>query len=226
MVSRGTATVALSDESQTLNLRAAPTTNAAVLSRLRHGQTLTVLERYANWTYVQYGTLSGYVMNDYVVYDAGDSDSDAPSGDENGGEDSGENGGGQAAAQVAIVLPSDGLNLRAGANTASGVIMVLPQGTMLTVTGEMRDNGMLPVLLGSVAGYVSSDYVYVTDEALATATPAISATPTPHADPAAGSGPRAGRAGGDGSRLRRPQAAPAARYVLRHADDDAPTARL
>ena len=77
------------------------------------------------------------------------------------------------------MLPSDGLNLRAGANTASGVIMVLPQGTMLTVTGEMRDNGMLPVLLGSVAGYVSSDYVYVTDEALATATPAISATPTP-----------------------------------------------
>lgn len=54
VVSRGTATVALSDESQTLNLRAAPTTNAAVLSRLRHGQTLTVLERYANWTYVQY----------------------------------------------------------------------------------------------------------------------------------------------------------------------------
>ena len=33
----------------------------------------------------QYGTLSGYVMNDYVVYDAGDSDSDAPNGDENGG---------------------------------------------------------------------------------------------------------------------------------------------
>ena len=179
VVSRGTATVALSDESQTLNLRAAPTTNAAVLSRLRHGQTLTVLERYANWTYVQYGTLSGYVMNDYVVYDAGDSDSDAPNGGENGDENGGENGGGQAAAQVAIVLPSDGLNLRAGANTASGVIMVLPQGTMLTVTGEMRDNGMLPVLLGSVAGYVSSDYVYVTDEALATATPAISATPTP-----------------------------------------------
>ena len=65
-----------------------------LISRLRHGQTLTVLERYANWTYVQYGTLSGYVMNDYVVYDAGDSDSDAPNGDENGDE----NGGGQATA--------------------------------------------------------------------------------------------------------------------------------
>lgn len=48
VVSLGTATVALSDESQTLNLRAAPTTNAAILSRLRHGQTLTVLERYSS----------------------------------------------------------------------------------------------------------------------------------------------------------------------------------
>lgn len=98
VVSLGTATVALSDESQTLNLRAAPTTNAAILSRLRHGQTLTVLERYSSWTYVQYGTLSGYVMNDYIVYDAGSSDSDnADQGTENGG---------QAASQVAIVLPS------------------------------------------------------------------------------------------------------------------------
>ena len=55
---------------------------------------------------------------------------------------------------------------------------------MLTVTGEVRDNGMLPVLLGSVAGYVSSDYVYVTDEALATATPAPNTTPTPTPEPA------------------------------------------
>ncbi|MFR5794904.1 MAG: hypothetical protein ACLUI3_04605 [Christensenellales bacterium] len=91
---------------------------------MRHGQTLTVLERYSSWTYVQYGTLNGYVMNDYIVYDAGSSDSDnADQGAENGGH------GGQAASQVAIVLPSGGLNLRAGANTSSGVIMVLPRGT-------------------------------------------------------------------------------------------------
>ena len=47
---RGTAVVALSDESQTLNLRAAPTTGSAILARLRHGTTLTVLERYESWT--------------------------------------------------------------------------------------------------------------------------------------------------------------------------------
>ena len=190
VVSLGTATVALSDESQTLNLRAAPTTNAAILSRLRHGQTLTVLERYSGWTYVQYGTLSGYVMNDYIVYDADGGDSEDSNG-ESGGENGGENNG-QTAFQTAIVLPSGGLNLRAGANTSSGVIMVLPQGTMLTVTGEVHDNGMLPVLLGSVAGYVSSDYVYVTDEALATATPAPSAAPTPEPTAAPTQNPTAG----------------------------------
>ena len=86
-------------------------------------------------------------------------------------------------ASVAIVLPSSGLNLRAAADENAGVIMTLPQGTMLTVTGEVRDNGMLPVLLGTLAGYVKSDYVYVTDQALATATPAPTQTPAPTVEP-------------------------------------------
>ena len=242
----GMATVALSDESQTLNLRAAPTTNSSVLARLRHGQTLTVLERYENWTYVQFGTTCGYVMNDYIVYAASGEEDDAqnpPTGETrkaivrlqsadsklnlragknltsgvlarlsagetvtvtewgaewcqvsargmtgycataylNFEEDAA--GDETPIASVAIVLPSSGLNLRATADENAGVIMTLPQGTMLTVTGEVRDNGMLPVLLGTLAGYVKSDYVYVTDQALATATPAPVQTPAPTAEP-------------------------------------------
>lgn len=232
-VSRGTATVALSDESQTLNLRAAPTTNAAVIAHLRHGQTLTVLERYDSWTYVQYGTLTRYVSNDYIIYDAAGGqeetpEPEAPEGDvltatvhlqsassmlnvresrslsarvltrlpmgevvtvtQWGAEwcaveargvsgycataylrfneqttppqdgDSG-NQEGTATEMMAIVLPSDGLNLRAAASRTSSVIMTLPQGTMLSVAGE-EQNGMLPVMLGSVKGYVASEYVY------------------------------------------------------------------
>ena len=240
----GTATVALSDESQTLNLRAAPTTNSSVLARLRHGQTLTVLERYENWTYVQFGTANGYVMNDYIVYatdeeEKDDSTQNPPPGVsqnavvrlqnadsklnlragksltsgvlarlsagetvsviEWGAEwcqvsargvtgycataylsfDQNTTGNGTPVSSVAIVLPASGLNLRTAADENAGVIMTLPQGTMLTVTGEVRDNGMLPVLLGTLAGYVKSDYVYVTDQALATATPAPVQTPAP-----------------------------------------------
>lgn len=254
VVSRGTATVALSDESQTLNLRAAPTTNSAVVSHLRHGQTLTVLERYESWTYVQYGTLSGYVSNDYVIYDsAGDAQEEAQpqlpaegtlsatvrlqsadsmlnvresaslsarvitrlpmgervtvtqwgeewcrveargvsgysataylrfDGQAGGTQEEGaqeEESGGPSTEMTAIVLPFDGLNLRLAASRTSSVIMTLPQGTMLGVAG-VEQNGMLPVTLGSLKGYVASEYVYVTEQAIATPAPAAQQTPEP-----------------------------------------------
>ena len=173
IVSRGTATVALADESQTLNLRAAPTINAAVLSHLRHGQTLTVLERYERWTYVQMGTLSGYVSNDYIVYDAA------------GGMDIPTAAPDEQDARVAIVLPESGVNLRTQASRSSAVIMTLPQGTMLDVIGEER-SGMTPVTLGGLSGYVATEYVFIATHAQlnpATPTPTPSPTPAPTATP-------------------------------------------
>ena len=254
--SKGSATVALSDESQTLNLRAAPTTGSAIVARLRHGTVMTVLERYESWTYVAHGALTGYVMNDYVIYDAEgsaapealptpqppaqgdtatavvvlqssdsrlnlraekslaasvllrlalgtqvtvsewgeewckvayggvvgycstdylrfDSQSDAAP-DANAGQTTASPG-----VQTAIVLPQDGLNLRMAASLSSGVIMTLPQGAMLTVTGA-ETGGMLPVRLGSIDGYVAAQYVYVVEQELVQ-----SATPQPTAEPTA-----------------------------------------
>ena len=170
VISRGTAVVSLSDESQTLNLRAAPTVNSAVLAHLRHGQTLTVLERYERWTYVQMGSLSGYVSNDYIAYEAEDSPTQSPQ----------PTSVPPVQKRTAIVLPESGLNLRISASRMANVILTLPQGTMLSVTGE-EVNGMLPVALGGLTGYVASEYVFVaTDEQLGLATP----TPTPTATPA------------------------------------------
>ena len=81
-----------------------------MLAHLRHGQVLTVLERYEKWTYVKTGTVSGYVSNDYIIYDAegGEEETQPPQQPEQG-----------AAAQdqkVAIVLADDGLNLRTRAS--------------------------------------------------------------------------------------------------------------
>ena len=168
---KGTATVVLSDESQVLNLRAAPTLSAAVIARLRHGQTLTVLERYERWTYVQHGTQSGYVSNDYIVL-SGETPQ-AP-----------EETPGTETNLTAIVLPSSGLNLRAQPSLSAGTIMTLPQGTTLSVTGS-ETGGMLPVALGGMTGYVASEYVYVTDEIgkapEGTPSPAPAETPAPEA---------------------------------------------
>ena len=242
--SKGSAVVALSDESQTLNLRAAPTTGSAVVARLRHGTVLAVLERYESWTYVAHGALNGYVMNDYIIYDAADNAPEAvptpvpPAQGESltatvvlqssdsrlnvradkslsaavllrltpgtqltvtaWGEEwcavsyAGVNGycatdylqfemdqdeGAQSAPSVrtAIVLPKDGLNLRTAASLSSGVVMTLPQGATLTVTGA-ETNGMLPVRLGSIAGYVAAEYVYVVEQELV---PERTPTPIP-----------------------------------------------
>ena len=170
-VNRGTATVALADESQTLNLRAAPTVNSAVLAHLRHGQTLTVLERYERWTYVRYGTLSGYVSNDYIVYDAA------------GGGQQPEQPQQPAERRIAIVLPQSGLNLRTHASRTSAVMMTLQQGTMLDVTGP-EQNGMTPVTLGGLSGYVASEYIFTATEAeLNPATPSPTPVPTPAPTP-------------------------------------------
>ena len=118
------------------------------------------------------GTLSGYVMNDYIVYDAAGSTKPAqPAPTPESGMRT-----------VAIVLPSDGLNLRRTASLSSGVIMTLPQGTMLTVTGAAQ-GGMLPVTLGGLAGYVAAEYVYVTEQAQPTPIPQPTATPAPTAEP-------------------------------------------
>ena len=248
---KGSAVVALSDESQTLNLRAAPTTGSAVVARLRHGTVLAVLERYESWTYVAHGALNGYVMNDYIVYDAADDEPETaptPAPPQQGetltatvalqSSDSRLNvraeknlgaavllrltpgtqvtvtawgeawcavsyGGvsgycatdylrfdqneGEGAPEVpsvhsAIVLPKEGLNLRTAASLSSSVIMTLPQGAALTITGEER-GGMLPVRLGSIAGFVATEYVYIVKQELVSeATPA----PIPTAQPVLG----------------------------------------
>ena len=173
VVSRGTATVALADESQTLNLRAAPTINSAIIAHLRHGQMLMVLDRYEKWTYVQMGTLNGYVSNDYIVYDAA------------GTEPQTQPTASPQEERTAIVLPESGLNLRSRASRSAGVVMTLPQGTMLDVTG-FEQNGMIPVALGGLHGYVASEYVFVATHAQlnpATPTPIPTATPTPAPTP-------------------------------------------
>jgi len=123
------------------------------------------------------GTLSGYVSNDYIIYDAAGGETAVPE-EEPEAPDTG-------SGRVAIVLPESGLNLRTQPSRSSAVIMTLPQGTMLSVTGDER-GGMTPVSLGGLDGYVATEYVFVaTHEQLnpVTPTPAPTAAPVPTAVP-------------------------------------------
>lgn len=167
----GTAVVVLSDESQVLNLRASPTTAANVLSYLRSGQVLSVLERYSKWTQVRYGSVIGYVMNDYIK-------DPEESGREPAAIETAEKALEQD--QVAIVLPSTGLNLRLSASIRSAVITVLPQGTIVNIRSGAT-GGMLPVSIGNITGFVAAEYVYVTS--LQTPEPTTAPTVQPAQQP-------------------------------------------
>ncbi len=140
----GTATVTLSDESQVLNLRSAPTVNADVLTRLRHGAVVTVLQQYDSWSLVDTGSHTGYLLNDYLTF---------PQEAVTEVQDS-------FAGRQALVLPSAGLPLRQTADAQAAAMIMLPQGTLVDVIGS-EISGMLPVSAGGITGYVTAAYVYV-----------------------------------------------------------------
>ena len=150
--SKGSATVALSDESQTLNLRAAPTTGSAIVSRLRHGTVMTVLERYESWTYVAHGALTGYVMNDYIVYDAeGVVKPEASPTPQPPAQ-------GETLTATVVLQSSDSrLNLREGMSLAANVLLRLTPGTQVSVTQWGEE--WCKVAYGGVTGYCSTDYL-------------------------------------------------------------------
>ncbi len=66
----GTSYALVTTPSGTLNLRAVPSRNAQVLTTIAPGTRLTVLERGASWSKVQYGSLTGYVMTEFLIFEA------------------------------------------------------------------------------------------------------------------------------------------------------------
>ena len=65
---RSGATVTLSNPASWLNLRQSPSTGAAILAQLMHGQQLKVLTTDGVWCQVQHGALTGYVMQDFLTF--------------------------------------------------------------------------------------------------------------------------------------------------------------
>lgn len=69
----GTLYAVVTTPSGTLNLRAVPSKNAQVLCTIDPYTRLPVLEKGASWSKVNYGGIVGYVMNEFLVFEAGQS---------------------------------------------------------------------------------------------------------------------------------------------------------
>lgn len=143
-----TATVAPPDG---LNLRSGPGTSYSVITTMPGGAQVTILGTPTpdNWWPVQYNGQSGWADGNYLNLGATASQPAQPQ---------------QATSlapqqpATATVLPSDGLNLRAGPSTSAPVLTVIPGGATVTITGA-SNGGWTPVTYNGVAGWVQSTYI-------------------------------------------------------------------
>ena len=128
-----------------LNLRAGPGTNHQVLTVMPAGSRVEALPEAAQNGFfpVRYGGYEGWASATYLAVGSGPGD---PGGDPGG--------------RTARVTPA--LNLRAGAGTNYGVVLVMPAGSAVTITGASV-NGFAPVAYNGIYGWAYEAYLDLGD---------------------------------------------------------------
>ncbi len=140
-ISGGTTTATVFDGA--LNLRSGPGLTFPVITVMPDGATVTITGSLQNGYYpVRYGSTNGYAAAAFLRIGTGPSPTPTtPSG------------------QTATVF--DGaLNLRSGPGLSFPVILVMPGGSSVTITGSLQ-NGYYPVRYGSTNGFASATYLRI-----------------------------------------------------------------
>jgi len=137
-----------------LNLRSGPTLSATVLAVIPKGGTVTLTGGQNNgFSTVSYIGVSGWAFTTYLAIDAPPA---APNG-------------------AAVV--TEALNLRSGSDLAYGVLIVMPAGAVVTLTGQQA-NGFLSLTYGGYSGWAHRDYLRVEAVPAPAPTPAGTAVTT------------------------------------------------
>ncbi|HEX3302692.1 MAG TPA: SH3 domain-containing protein [Thermomicrobiales bacterium] len=125
-----------------LNLRAGPSTGHDVVTVMPVGATVQLTgAAQSGFSGVVYGGMNGWASTDYLSSDEGGGGTDDP---------------GSGNAGTAYTTSS--LNLRTGPSLNRAVIMVMPSGAAVTLTGEAR-NGFAGVDYNGTTGWASQDYL-------------------------------------------------------------------
>ena len=122
----------------TLNIRKAGDLNSEIVGKMKKGNIATVLEKGSEWSKVKSGNATGYVKNDYLVFD-------------NDIEEYAEDN----VKQVAKVN-TETLRVREKATTDSDIINLVSEGDTYTVNKE--NDEWVQVKVGDDTGYLSKDY--------------------------------------------------------------------
>jgi uncharacterized protein YraI len=131
-----------------LNLRAEPSLEAEVLTVIPAGAEILVGSDVVDgFVQTTYGEETGWASAEFIsAADEGDAGDD----------------GGAAEGEERIAL--DDLNLRAGPSTSDTILLVIPAGGSMTLTGEGAENGFVTVTYQGTDGWVAAEFIARPDE--------------------------------------------------------------
>jgi uncharacterized protein YraI len=111
------------------------------------GSTVEIIRRLSNGFYrVVYRGVGGYAHGDYLSIGGG------------GGTSSGGGGGTQTDGRTGTAATTSTLNLRAGPSTGDRVLLVMPAGATVSLTGEVS-NGFLRLTYQGTQGWAHGSYI-------------------------------------------------------------------
>lgn len=148
-----------------VRLRTGPGYNNDTVKLVSEGTTLDVLQGPLDaddgsvWYKVNAGGDTGYIVSDYLASGAGDTsgsasgDAATPAAASASASDST-----GATSNTTTTMAADALNLRAGPSSDASVLLVIPAGAALTVTGDAQSD-FTPVSYNGQDGWVASAYL-------------------------------------------------------------------
>ncbi len=123
-----------------LNLRSGPSTDQRIRLVMPDGADVEIIGGPRRGFYkVVYNGREGWAHGDYLDFGGGGSN----------------NGGGSSSGSTAVL---SALNLRTGPSTANSIILVMPAGARVDLTGD-GENGFLGVVYRGTTGWAHSDYL-------------------------------------------------------------------
>ena len=135
-------TLAFAKVDDYVNIRSKPNENGKIVGKLYKDSAATILEKKGDWYKVKSGSVSGYIMTDFLMT-------------------------GKSAAEFAksigtkfATITTTTLRVRQKASTTSQVVTLVPRGEEYKITKEKA--GWVKIKInGSTAGYVSTDFVEI-----------------------------------------------------------------
>ncbi len=151
-------TTMYSADSDVVNIRSGPGTDADIVGTLAAGGKVTVTGETSGWYQVSVNGVTGYIRKDFLTStqtttpsttSAANSTSDSASAAEIASASN--------YSSASTLYTTDGVNVRANPGTGSGVLATLGAGSAVTVIGE-TDNWYI-VSTGSGKGYIAKSYL-------------------------------------------------------------------